>query len=401
MCVPGIPSHRASILLTMTFRIHGTGTLAEILGDAVAYRLLEPVDPRIPGLASLRNRLGLEPGSLPRKTDPGYGMVAAEMLRAAAPLLTSSAEIVSVVMIGDTELSDGGAFAHTCTALGCPGGVFICSETTEDAGLVVRDLGEERSLILANRWRLISAFEDELIRGGVAIGPGTAVLIDIDKTLLGARGRNHQPIDAARGAAVLRTATVLRGDGLNRAVLMDAYDRFNQPCYHPFTTDNQDYLAYLAMIVESGWISPADLADAIDHCRFPTFSGLLDEVSRTPDRLPSGVRRAHERVVSAARIGDPTPFKEFRAAEFRETVDRMAPADGVGDMATILEQRLTLTAEVLKKARSWRDRGALLFGLSDKPDEASTPTPELEAEGYRPLHRTEALIVAESTRSPE
>ena len=43
----------------------------------------------------------------------------------------------------------------------------------------------------------------------------------------------------------------------------------------------------------------------------------------------------------------------------------------------------------------WRDRGALLFGLSDKPDEASFPTPDLEAEGYLPLHKTRALVVGE------
>jgi hypothetical protein len=30
----------------------------------------------------------------------------------------------------------------------------------------------------------------------------------------------------------------------------------------------------------------------------------------------------------------------------------------------------------------------LLFCLSDKPDEASIPTPELALQGYAPIHRT-------------
>ena len=42
-----------------------------------------------------------------------------------------------------------------------------------------------------------------------------------------------------------------------------------------------------------------------------------------------------------------------------------------------------------------RRAGALLFGLSDKPDEASLPTPELEQQGHLPLHRNVTHIVGE------
>ena len=62
----------------------------------------------------------------------------------------------------------------------------------------------------------------------------------------------------------------------------------------------------------------------------------------------------------------------------------------------LLATRITLTAEVWRRVKLWRDRGALLFGLSDKPDEASFPSPDLEAEGYQPLHKTRALVVGES-----
>jgi len=48
----------------------------------------------------------------------------------------------------------------------------------------------------------------------------------------------------------------------------------------------------------------------------------------------------------------------------------------------------------MARAAEWRDRGALLIGLSDKPDEASAPDRGLAGSGYRPLHRTEALIVS-------
>ena len=133
--------------------------------------------------------------------------------------------------------------------------------------------------------------------------------------------------------------------------------------------------------------------------RLTSFGGLLQEVSTKARDLPRGFRDAHEAVVMAEAAGDPTPFKSFRAAEYRETVNRMIPDDDRADPSLLLSSRLTITAEVWNLARRWRDRGALVFGLSDKPDEASTPSPELAAEGYLPLHRTEAFVVGGTGQS--
>jgi hypothetical protein len=242
---------------------------------------------------------------------------------------------------------------------------------------------------------LIDGFEADLARRRVTIGRGTVVIVDIDKTALGARGRNHRPIDAARTAAVLRTAQAIRGKPVNRALLVAAYNHFNQPEFHTFTTDNQDFLAYLALIVEAGWSSIEKLRLAVARGRLGSFGDLLNSVSATADRLPISLRRVHDDVVMAVEMGDPTPFKDFRRAEFRETVDRMAPTENRSDVSRLLQTRLTLTAEVWNTVKNWRDRGATLFGLSDKPDEASFPSPELETEGYLPLHKTRAMVVAE------
>jgi len=54
----------------------------------------------------------------------------------------------------------------------------------------------------------------------------------------------------------------------------------------------------------------------------------------------------------------------------------------------LLRDEILLTQEVRTAALTWKERGALIFGLSDKPDEASIPTPELAEKGYLPLHRT-------------
>ena len=379
-----------------SFEVVGTGSLHDALGDAIAYRSLEPIDQRLPGLTSLRQSLGLQANRVPRKVEPAYGRVVAEILRGAGTLATGSDDIGKVVLIGDTEHNDGGALVNICDALGCPGNAFICDESAAAPGIIPTDRGDGRTLYLSNRWRLIDGFESDLARRGMIIGRGTVVIVDIDKTILGARGRNQRPIDVARAAAVLRTARALRGDDVNRDLLLAAYNHFNRPRFHGFTTDNQDYLAYLALLVEAGWSSIENLHEGIGRGRLVTFGDLLSSVSATADRLPISLRRAHFDVEMAVDIGDPTPFKDFRRAEYRETVDRMTPVDDVADMARLLATKLTLTAEVWRRAKHWRDRGALLFGLSDKPDEASFPTPVLEAEGYRPLHKTEALVVGES-----
>jgi len=376
-------------------RVCGTGTLFDVLGDAIAYRNLEPIDGRLPGLSSLRHSLGLQANRVPRKVEPAYGRVVAEILRSAAAIENGSPDLERVVLVGDTEQNDGGAFVNICAALRCPGDAFICTEKPAEPALVSSEQGAARRLYLANRWRLIGGFEADLARRGVVIGRGTVVIVDIDKTLIGARGRNDRPIDMARAAAILRTARILRGDAVNRDMLLAAYKHFNQPRFHAFTTDNQDYLAYLAILVEAGWSSIEKIREGITRGHLSSFGDLLDAVTATVERLPNRLRRAHDDVVMAVTLGDPTPFKDFRRAEYRETVDRMAPVRKAQDIARLLATRITLNAEVWRRVRLWRDRGALVFGLSDKPDEASFPSPDLEAEGYQPLHKTRSQVVGE------
>ena len=85
---------------------------------------------------------------------------------------------------------------------------------------------------------------------------------------------------------------------------------------------------------------------------------------------------------------DPTPFKAFRRREYLETVSRMDVLPGDADEAAVLSREIVITAEVAGLAHYMAERGSLVYGLSDKPDEASLPTPEYAARGYRPLHRT-------------
>jgi hypothetical protein len=343
---------------------------------------------------SLRDELGLGDAGLPRKTEPSYARVVAEMMRVADRLRGGNGRFDCLLVVGDTEHNDGTAFSNLCEALDVPGGAFICDEGNDPPKLETLQSGS-RTLYRSNRWRLLDDFDRRLRADGLEAGTTTAVVVDIDKTALGARGRNHGAIDGARFDAVKRTASDMLGSEVDLPMALTAYDHINQPPYHPFTTDNQDFVAYLCLIVGSGWIGLDDLSDGILQRRWTTFADLLACVSNQAGGLSAGLSTIHGQVTTAVKAGDPTPFKKFRAAEYLETVSRMDAAGVANDLDTVLAGRITITREVLLWAHEWRNRGALLFGLSDKPDEASMPSPELAAKGYKPLHRTEALVVGE------
>ena len=65
-------------------------------------------------------------------------------------------------------------------------------------------------------------------------------------------------------------------------------------------------------------------------------------------------------------------------------------------ISDLLAREICLTREVMEVGAWLKQRGAVVMVLSDKPDEASLPTPEQAQEGYRPLHRVKAHVVGET-----
>jgi hypothetical protein len=94
-------------------------------------------------------------------------------------------------------------------------------------------------------------------------------------------------------------------------------------------------------------------------------------------------------------LGDPTPFKAFRENEYRETLARLGHMPAGTSVEELLKNEIALTQEVRAQALQWRHNGALLFGLSDKPDEASIPSQGLAADGALPIHRVETSVIGE------
>jgi hypothetical protein len=71
----------------------------------------------------------------------------------------------------------------------------------------------------------------------------------------------------------------------------------------------------------------------------------------------------------------------------------MGQSSAQDSVSQLLEDDIVITQEVREMALRWKERGALLFGLSDKPDEASVPSSDLMAQGNLPIHHVQAWAV--------
>jgi hypothetical protein len=300
--------------------------------------------------------------------------------------------IERLIYVGDTQMNDGTAFVNICRAGGWPGLAFIGAdrEAAPHVEIVEQDAG---TLYVSNRWAMLPEFDRYCDERSFPVDERTAVIVDMDKTALGARGRNDHVIDKARVEAVRRTVGELLGDSFDAESFQTAYDYLNQPEFHPFTADNQDYLAYTCLILGSGLYMLDSLVSEVRAKQLSTFAQFLEQVDGRSMDLPVGLRPIHSEIVARAQEGDPTPFKAFRYNEYRTTVERLGQVVGDRPATELLDIEIVITQEVREVALAWQEQGALLFGLSDKPDEASVPSTPLAAEGYPSIHRAETHAV--------
>ena len=305
---------------------------------------------------------------------------------------TPGLPIRELVFIGDNLSSDGNAFRNLRAAGDWRGWAFIGADRADAPALTETD-----GITTANRWTALSDFLAQLLRQGARLDRQTVVVLDIDKTLIGARGRNDAAIDGARIAAIEATVAEALGDAFDRERFRKAYATLNVARYHPFTADNQDNVAYTCLMLGAGVSSLDDLIAQINTGQLTSFRAFIDEVNANRDHLPSpGFRALHDDVYAHVLADDATPFKAFRRREYRETVARMGCLPDDAPVERMLAEEVCMTREMLEVAAWLRERGCLLTALSDKPDEATTPTPELVAQGFQPLHRVPAHIVGPS-----
>jgi hypothetical protein len=384
---------------------HGMSSVSEFLGNLIVYRNLSPCDQRLPSYAAIRHTLGAENGAVPRKTDPAYARAVAHLLVLARSLDAPRSILQRVVFLGDTRLLDGTAFENLCEAGDWSGLVMICAENEQPFQPELAQLAANRWMLLSNRWSVLMeepeknplglGFSEFCTHQGFPVDPATALLVDLDKTTLGARGRNAAVIDHARQQAVLETVAALLGDAFNPAAFQLAHKTLSHPEFHVLTEDNQDYLAYICLVLGAGLSRLDDLVLQVREGKMSSFARFIQTIDQQKERMPDALAAVHHEVTANVQVGDPTPFKSFRYREYTTTIQHMGCLPEEAPISDLLQEEIVITQEVRQAALAWKSRGALVFGLSDKPDEASLPTPRLAAEGWLPLHHATTHVVGE------
>jgi hypothetical protein len=372
---------------------YGTSSLHEIFADLVILRNLAPFDQRLPGLAQAWQAMGLTSLRIPRKHEPDYAKASVWFVRQARALDLPATPVRELLFIGDTAMADGNAFRNLALAGGWPSWCFIGAEKlSAPASLTV----EAGNVSLANRWTLLAEWLAAVRAAGARLDEHTAVVVDMDKTAIAARGRNANVIDNARVEGLHRTAAGLLGDAFDLSRVQAAHNELKEPAYHPFTADNQDYLAYICLTVGAGFVDLPLLLHQIDLGALASFEEFIDYSDSEIWHAPAGLQQIHREVYPLVLAGDPTPFKAFRRQEYLCTAERFGCLPEDAPIQQMLAEQVCITQEVREVALWLKARGCLLLTMSDKPDEATLPTPELAAQGYQPLHRTPTFAVGES-----
>jgi hypothetical protein len=377
----------------------GRAALSDYFGDFVIYRNLEPLDRRVPGLKAAYYRMGLPDDRIPRKLDSDYAKAALWFAQRGQQLRGEDTELSELLFVGDTLYNDGQAYANMIQVSGWQGSCVI-GRACPDEDLVV-DIDEDDAVYCANSWSALSEWVKWTLERGFHLDSRTVAVIDLDKTALGARGRNDQVIDAARLEGIYRTMVDVLGDRFDRDAFEEEYAELNRARYHFLTADNQDYLAYICLVLNANLVSFEEILKEVEDGSLASFEQFLRWVNSRMMINPAAgesLRQTHEAVMASVRTGDPTPFKHFRRQEFMTTVARMGNLPDDAPIDEMLSVEITLTNEVVELAAWLTERGCLLMCLSDKPDEASCPDSRISPD-LPPVHRAQTHLVGSSIRS--
>ncbi|HRW03950.1 MAG TPA: hypothetical protein P5121_02575 [Caldilineaceae bacterium] len=382
-----------------TLQSFGRAKLADYFADFVIYRNLEPLDRRIKGLKSAGYKMGLNNDTIPRKFERDYARAAMWFATEGQRVRKVSKTLSEMLFIGDTLLNDGQAYKNLRALSEWKSACFIGADRLEQDPNA--EIDEEENLYHANRWALMGEWMQQTAAQGFHLDQRTVVIVDIDKTALGAKGRNDQVIDKARIQGIFRTMDSVLGKDFDQAAFERQYSELNRARYHTLTADNQDFLAYICLVLNTGLIKYDELLTQFDNGSLHDFEQFVRWVdSRMMGgalRLGEPFRQVHEAVGASLRIGDPTPFKRFRRQEFLSTAAHMGHLPVNASVEQLLDEEITFTQEVRELSAWLQKRGCLLICLSDKPQEASCP--ERPTSDFLPLHQIDTHCVGTSIQA--
>lgn len=384
--------------INSAYESFGRARLADFCENWVIYRNLEPLDKRVPGLKTAYLDMELRSDLIPRKQDYPYAKAATWFLRQIQRLRGVKTPLSEVLFIGDTFFNDSQAYKNIRQFSRWQGACFIGAERPEqDASFTI----DADNVYSANRWVALTDWIRWAKESGLQLDERTAVIVDIDKTALGAKGRNDKVIDRARLAGIFRTMDSVLGSDFDQPAFEQHYAELNRAKYHQLTADNQDYLAYICLVTNTNLISVTEVVrevetESLDN--FEQFIRWVDSRMMINPAAGEALREVHEAVNGSVRNGDPTPFKRFRRQEFISTIEHMGNMPDTSSVSELLQEEITITEEVYELAEWLKQRACIILCLSDKPDEASMPHVRVSPD-LPPLHKAETHRVGTRIRS--
>ncbi len=337
-----------------------------IFEDYIIFRELNPIKVSLPSFSQIKNDLKLT--FLPRKKDFEYAKVLSYLLDAIG-------SFEKVIYFGDTFLNDGGVIKNLAKLEKYKVLGIITEENVSDY------VKFEDNIIVNTKWKNLSSI---LKNSGFTFDKKTVVIIDIDKTLIGARGRNDRALDKARMDAIISLAGEIFGEiDIDRFEFV--YSEMNKKNMHPFTQDNQDTVAIMSIVFygdyynlerfikefyDGKWVNPLDFLNFINISKEDKAFEFVEEVKEN------------------LRMQHPTSFPTFRKRELYYTLNRMDFLPDETDVNDLINEEIMITKEVFEIGFLAKSKGSLVFGLSDKPELSSIP----EDKSGEPIYLKRAKI---------
>jgi hypothetical protein len=332
--------------------------LNEIFNDYIVFRELNPIKKDLPGFKEIQKELNLN--VLPRKNTFEFALVLSY-------ILDKISRFKRVYYLGDTEGNDGNIIKNLASL-----NKYDVLGIITDNTLKIDNCGKNPPIILNTKWENLQGIVEKEFN----FSEDSVLIIDIDKTLIGARGRNEKAIDKARTDAIFE---MLKGINpqYRKSNFLNIYNKINTKNFMTFTGDNQDIVAITSIVIYLGEISFDEFEKGLKERKIinPTnfLMGLLKKglKNKNLEATVSGI-------VNLLLKNNPTPFVEFRKKEFKATIDRMDFLSDHEDIDNLLNEEILITKEVFEVGKLAQLNSAYIFGLSDKPELATLPSKEVD-----------------------
>lgn len=118
------------------------------------------------------------------------------------------------------------AYRNMRSISGLAGTCFIgCEKVAQEPSV---EINENDNVYSADRWSALGSWMQWALESGLRLDARTLVIVDIDKTALGAKGRNDLVIDSARLEGIYRTMDSVLGEDFDRRAFEREYAELNR-----------------------------------------------------------------------------------------------------------------------------------------------------------------------------